>query len=124
MLIERAALQSTGGKKRSRMLASCCVDHVADAMLKAEIYSYSRSRGLFAGLSLDGDVLHIDRRSNEDYYSAPGATAADVLTGRKIVIPPSSGKLQAGLWKLEGAVPAAPPEVVVPVPAPPPPIRQ
>src|SRR3546814_4670002 len=31
-----------------------------DAQLKAEIYSYSRSRGLFAGVALDGSALRID----------------------------------------------------------------
>ena len=32
-----------------------------DILLKAEIYSYSRSRGLFAGVSLEGAILHIDK---------------------------------------------------------------
>jgi lipid-binding SYLF domain-containing protein len=44
-----------------------------DAELKAEIYSYSRTRGLFAGVSLDGSVLEIDERLNGEYYSQPGA---------------------------------------------------
>ena len=39
-----------------------------DEQLKAEIYSYSRSRGLFAGVALDGAVLSIDDRSNEAIY--------------------------------------------------------
>ena len=33
-----------------------------DAQLKAEIYSYSRTRGLFAGVALDGSVLSIDNK--------------------------------------------------------------
>lgn len=40
-----------------------------DAQLKAEILSYSRSRGLFAGLAVDGAVLHVDHRANTDYYA-------------------------------------------------------
>jgi lipid-binding SYLF domain-containing protein len=44
-----------------------------DAELKAEIYSYSRTRGLFAGVSLDGSVLEIDERLNGEYYANPGA---------------------------------------------------
>ena len=36
-----------------------------DASLKAEIYSYSRSRGLFAGVSLDGSALQIDAEANQ-----------------------------------------------------------
>ena len=39
-----------------------------DAQLKAEIYSSSRSRGLFAGVALDGSVLSIDHDSNQATY--------------------------------------------------------
>ena len=41
-----------------------------DAQLKAEIYSYSRSRGLFAGVALDGAVLAIDHDANEAVFGA------------------------------------------------------
>ena len=41
-----------------------------DAQLKAEIYSYSRSRGLFAGVALDGAVLAIDHDANEQVFGA------------------------------------------------------
>lgn len=41
-----------------------------DAQLKAEIYSYSRSRGLFAGVALDGAVLSIDHDANAKVYGA------------------------------------------------------
>jgi SH3 domain-containing YSC84-like protein 1 len=44
-----------------------------DGELKAEIYSYSRTRGLFAGVSLDGSVLEVDERLNAEYYGEPGA---------------------------------------------------
>ena len=43
-----------------------------DAHLKAEIYSYSRSRGLFAGVSLDGSVLEIDGAANRNFYRDTG----------------------------------------------------
>jgi lipid-binding SYLF domain-containing protein len=39
-----------------------------DGMLGAEIYTYSRARGLFAGVSLDGSVLDVDEESNGAYY--------------------------------------------------------
>lgn len=62
-----------------------------DAQLKAEILSYSRSRGLFAGVAIDGAHMHIDHRANAEYYalrpgqlqpSIPrtGVTFAQVLT--------------------------------------------
>lgn len=41
-----------------------------DAELKAEIYTYSRSRGLFAGVSLEGSALQVDDASNAAYYGA------------------------------------------------------
>jgi SH3 domain-containing YSC84-like protein 1 len=39
-----------------------------DYKLEAEIYSYSRSRGLFAGISLNGSGLNIDNNADENYY--------------------------------------------------------
>lgn len=42
-----------------------------DSELKAEIYSYSRSRGLFAGVSLEGSALQIDDHANAAYYGVP-----------------------------------------------------
>lgn len=43
---------------------------LTDAQLKAEIYSYSRARGLFAGIALDGSVLAIDHDANQAVYGA------------------------------------------------------
>lgn len=39
-----------------------------DGQLKAEIYSYSRARGLFAGVALEGAVIAIDHRANQSVY--------------------------------------------------------
>jgi len=39
-----------------------------DIKLNAEIYSYSRSRGLFAGVALDGSVLKVDNRATSAFY--------------------------------------------------------
>lgn len=52
-----------------------------DATFKAEVYSYSRSRGAFVGLALDGSVISIDDRADADYYGKPGVAAADILSG-------------------------------------------
>ena len=50
-----------------------------DAQLKAEILSYSRSRGLFAGLAIDGATMHIDHRANAEYYALrPGQLQASI----------------------------------------------
>jgi lipid-binding SYLF domain-containing protein len=52
-----------------------------DEKLKAEIYSYSRARGLFAGVSLDGTRLGIDNKSNQRVYGN-GNTARAIFEGR------------------------------------------
>jgi lipid-binding SYLF domain-containing protein len=52
-----------------------------DTNFTAEVYSYSRNRGLFAGIALDGSVLSIDRSSNAEFYKKPGVTATDVMDG-------------------------------------------
>ena len=47
--------------------------------LDAEIYSYSRAQGLFAGVSLEGSVIAIRDNANARFYGKPGVTASDVL---------------------------------------------
>lgn len=49
-----------------------------DGRLDAEIYSYSRSRGLFAGVSIDGSVIRIDRLATGNYYGPTADTSASV----------------------------------------------
>jgi hypothetical protein len=52
-----------------------------DSNFNAEVYSYSRNRGLFAGIALDGSVLSIDRTANAEFYKKPGVTASDIMDG-------------------------------------------
>jgi lipid-binding SYLF domain-containing protein len=52
-----------------------------DASFKAEVYSYSRSKGVFAGLALDGTVITIDDGANAAFYKKPGVTAGDIIAG-------------------------------------------
>jgi lipid-binding SYLF domain-containing protein len=51
-----------------------------DATMKAEMLSYSRSRGLFAGISLEGATLRPDEDTNKELY-AREATNREILTG-------------------------------------------
>lgn len=62
-----------------------------DAYLRAEILSYSRSRGLFAGISLEGSTLRPDDDASADVYGRK-ITAKEIVMGRKTVIP-ASGRL-------------------------------
>jgi SH3 domain-containing YSC84-like protein 1 len=48
--------------------------------MNAEMLSYSRSRGLFAGISLQGATLRPDRESNKVLYGRD-ATTREILTG-------------------------------------------
>lgn len=57
-----------------------------DEQLKAEIYSYSRSRGLFAGVALDGSVLRIDYDANAQVYGA-GITPRRIFEGGVTKVP-------------------------------------
>jgi hypothetical protein len=50
-----------------------------DIGLTAQVYSYSRSSGLFAGVALDGSALTIDNRSNELLYGRPGVLASEII---------------------------------------------
>ncbi len=59
-----------------------------DGELKAEIWSWSRARGLFAGVALDGAVLSMDHRANEAVYGRD-TTPRMILEGR-ISAPPST----------------------------------
>jgi lipid-binding SYLF domain-containing protein len=45
-----------------------------DASLSAQILAYSRAKGLFAGLSLEGASLRVDRDANKDFYNAAVST--------------------------------------------------
>ncbi len=57
-----------------------------DAQLKAEIYSYSRSRGLFAGVALSGAVLSIDHDANHAVYGQ-GVTPRRIFDGQVGSVP-------------------------------------
>lgn len=50
-----------------------------DATFKAEIYSYSRNRGLFAGVAFEGAGLTMDRKSNAAYYGSSSVTPEQIF---------------------------------------------
>lgn len=53
-----------------------------DYKMEAEIYSYSRSRGLFAGVSINGSSLTIDKDANRNYYGK-GVSTQDIFGNAK-----------------------------------------
>jgi len=65
-----------------------------DVQLKSEIYSYSRSKGLFAGLALEGAALQIDDDANTAFYGEPDLRAHDILSNKVAKTPPPVDKLK------------------------------
>jgi SH3 domain-containing YSC84-like protein 1 len=66
-----------------------------DATMHAEILAYSRSRGVFAGVSLEGATLRPDNDDNREIYGRP-VTPSEILRGR-VTAPPSADSLYAEL---------------------------
>ncbi len=69
-----------------------------DATLRAEILSYSRSRGLFAGISLDGASLRPDDDASEQVYGRR-INARTIVTGKDLAVPESGRQFVATLEK-------------------------
>lgn len=67
-----------------------------DLTLTSGILSYSRSRGLFAGMAIQGAVLTEDNNSNSAYYGK-SITSREILFGTGVNIPPSSKDLLENL---------------------------
>jgi len=69
-----------------------------DAWMRAEILSYSRSRGLFAGVSLEGSTLRPDDEASADVYGHP-IKAKDIVRGEKTNVPATGRHLVNVLQK-------------------------
>jgi lipid-binding SYLF domain-containing protein len=63
-----------------------------DVVMSAEILSYSRNKGLFAGVSLEGSTLRSDGSANEKLYGRK-LTAKEIIRERKVGIPPAAKQL-------------------------------
>jgi lipid-binding SYLF domain-containing protein len=67
-----------------------------DVVMRAEILSYSRSRGLFAGISLEGSTLRQDNSANQKLYGRK-ITAREIVRQQRVGIPASGRELVAVL---------------------------
>jgi lipid-binding SYLF domain-containing protein len=63
-----------------------------DVVMKAEILSYSRNKGLFAGVSLEGSTLRSDGSANEKLYGQK-LSAQDIIRDGKVKAPASAAEL-------------------------------
>jgi len=68
------------------------VEGATDVVMQAEILSYSRNKGLFAGVSLEGSTLRSDGGANENLYGKK-LTAKEIIREGKVAIPPSANDL-------------------------------
>lgn len=58
-----------------------------DIEFKAEVYSYSRSRGLFAGVALEGAGVTMDRKANAAFYAASDMTPEKIFVSSPNIAP-------------------------------------
>ena len=64
-----------------------------DLDLKAEIFSYAKSKGLFAGVSIKGASIQIDHEANERFYDDYGISARDILIRNRVHPPRAARRL-------------------------------
>ena len=63
-----------------------------DIVMNAEILSYSRNKGLFAGVSLEGSTLRSDGGANENLYGKK-LSAKEIIRGGKVGVPAGAREL-------------------------------
>ncbi len=85
------AAAAAGPKGRDAAAAS-------DVTMRAEMLTYSRSRGLFAGISLEGSTLRQDNGANEKLYKGK-VTAEQIVRKGSVAVPPSGQEMIALLNK-------------------------
>jgi len=70
-----------------------------DYKLEAEVYSYSRSKGLFAGISLSGSALDVDSKANANFYGKE-IDALTIFSDSTIEAPQAAASLKTTLQNL------------------------
>lgn len=68
-----------------------------DPNLSAEVYSYSRTRGLFAGIALDAAAITIDRNANATFYAKRDVTASEIMAPTAPEPPPAAQRFLTAL---------------------------
>jgi lipid-binding SYLF domain-containing protein len=76
-----------------------------DQNFTAEVYSYSRNSGLFAGVALDGSIISIDSRANTRLYGRK-APASDIIAGNVTTDIEAANRFQRAILASTGSSPA------------------
>ena len=79
-----------------------------DLVFKAEVVSYSRSRGLFAGIALEGAGVTMDRKANAAFYSSTSMTPEKVFASSPNIAPDVANTFVQVLTAQTSQLPTAP----------------
>ena len=79
-----------------------------DINFLSEVYSYSKTRGLFAGLSFEGSNITMDRKSNSVYYGSSSMTPELIFSSSGNIAPPSANNFVQILTSQTHQLPIAP----------------
>jgi lipid-binding SYLF domain-containing protein len=74
-----------------------------DASLKAQVLSYSRNEGLFAGVAIEGGVISVDDDANQSAYGVADIMASQILEGKAGNPPPAAKEFTAALTRATAA---------------------
>ena len=77
-----------------------------DIEMRAEILTYARNRGLFAGAALGGASIRIDRHADGIYYDDFALSTFQIIEGQGAVVPPEAARLKATLAAIADPAPA------------------
>ena len=79
-----------------------------DLEFKAEVYSYSRSRGLFAGIALEGAGVTMDRKANAAFYGSTSMTPEKIFVSSPNIAPDIANTFVQVLTAQTARLPTAP----------------
>jgi lipid-binding SYLF domain-containing protein len=94
------------------------VEGATDIRFQAEIVSYSRARGIFAGVSFAGSGVTMDRRSNAAFYSSPSMTPEKIFASSPNIAPDIANRFVQVLTAQTTRLAQAPGVQALPSPAP------
>ena len=66
------------------------------AGVNAEVFAYSRARGLFAGVALDGTAITMDNKGNRNFYDKKGVLPSEIMSGAVTTSSENSPALPGG----------------------------
>jgi lipid-binding SYLF domain-containing protein len=88
-----------------------------DATFSAQVLSYSRNSGIFAGIALDGTVIAVDAAANETAYGVSGVLASQILENKVTSAPPAAAAFTGALAAATAPKKAAAAPTTAPAPA-------